>query len=68
MALLKLIGYLVPSGSIVRAARQFGMAKYRFARVATDLSHALFSDGRFKAWMLDSPQIWGVTVLYEQRR
>jgi hypothetical protein len=30
-------------GSIVHAARQFGMAKHRFARVAIDLSHALFS-------------------------
>jgi hypothetical protein len=31
------------TGSIVHAARQFGVAEYRFARVATDLSHALFS-------------------------
>jgi hypothetical protein len=44
------------SGSIVHAARQFGVAKYRFARVATDLSHALFSDGRFKAWIPESNQ------------
>ncbi|WP_299710034.1 hypothetical protein, partial [Caballeronia sp.] len=36
------------------AARQFGVAKYRFARVATDLSHALFFDGRFKAWIPQS--------------
>jgi hypothetical protein len=39
------------TGSIVHAARQFGMAKYRFARVAIDLSYALFSGGRFKAWL-----------------
>jgi hypothetical protein len=41
-------------GSIVHAARQFGMAKHRFARVAIDLSHALFFDGRFKAWIPES--------------
>ena len=30
------------------------MAENRFARVATDLSHAFFFDSRFKAWIPES--------------